>query len=293
MLGIDSPTAEGLLIDTTPCDDGWTTVREVGKLAFVVWEYRVRCTDDFDFVVKTIDADATVLLRRIAELEAICTRLRSDSPISIELHHYKWNLKKAKERLRRWYRQQDTLSLDISADLQPLLSSILSAGSDQASDPTSHPDFLIQAYETGDIGVLEGYVRRKLDRPPLILSRIPQEIASLLTEANESYRLGTFRGVAALCRATIEKTLQIIFEVGRDDDLAVPYRDKLEVRINSLPDRLLTRTGRESAHDIRRIANGVLHRGRDLSEDEAWRLLVQTTRIVQALLDRSRSLRDT
>jgi hypothetical protein len=173
-----------------------------------------------------------------------------------------------------------------------LVTSILNAGGDQPSDPTDASDFVMRAYETGDIQVLEDYVRRKLDRPPLIVSRIPQEIASLLADANEGYRFGLFRAVAALCRATLEKTLRMILQVGLDDDLAVPIvRDDLSILINSLPDRLLRKVGRDFAHEIRLTANDVLHHGKELSEDEAWGLLVRTTRIVDALLDRSRLLK--
>lgn len=173
-----------------------------------------------------------------------------------------------------------------------MVTSILNAGGDQPSDPTDASDFVMRAYETGDIQVLEDYVRRKLDRPPLIVSRIPQEIASLLADANEGYRFGLFRAVAALCRATLEKTLRMILQVGLDDDLAVPIvRDDLSILINSLPDRLLRKVGRDFAHEIRLTANDVLHHGKELSEDEAWGLLVRTTRIVDALLDRSRLLK--
>lgn len=150
-----------------------------------------------------------------------------------------------------------------------------------------------EAYATGDIGVLEDYVRRKFDRPPLIVSRVPDDIASLLTEAREAYRLGIFRGVAALCRATLESVLRRIVAVGLDPDVAAPIdRDDLHILIDSIPDRLLNRSGRSFAHQIRSSANNVLHEGVELSEDDAWRLLVLTARIVQALFERSKSLND-
>ncbi|MGD0948976.1 MAG: hypothetical protein ABSA52_16315 [Candidatus Binatia bacterium] len=294
LLGIHTPTPEGLVVEELPAGDGWTVVREVGKLGYVVFEYRC-CEEDIgEDIGQTIDnADITFLLERVAELEKLCGRLRQERPTSIELPQHKWNLKKARQRFRRWYQEHDVLNLDVRTELRPLVISILNAGGDQPSDPTGDPDFLIRAYETGDIGVLENYVRRKLDRPPLILSRIPQEIASLLRDANEAYRFGLFRAVAALCRATLEKTLRMILEVGLDG-LAVPIdRDDLKILINSLPDRFLRKAGRDFAHEIRLGANEVLHHGKELSEDEAWALLVRTARIVDALLNRSRSLKGT
>lgn len=106
--------------------------------------------------------------------------------------------------------------------------------------------------------------------------------------------VSVYFAVAALCRATLERTLRIILDKGLDTDLAIPIdRDDLVVLISSIPDRLLKKTGRDLAHEIRKTANDALHYGRELSEDDAWRLLVLTTRIVQALLDRSRSLNAT
>jgi hypothetical protein len=169
--------------------------------------------------------------------------------------------------------------------------SILHEAPDQAPDFTDAGNFLSQAYATGDIDVLEGYVRRKFDRPPLIVSRIPGDIASLLAEGREAYRLGIFRGVAALCRATLERALRTIIDIGHDEDIAAPIdRDDLAILINSIPDRLLKKPGRDLAHEVRKKANDALHAGMQMSEDEAWRLLVVTARIVQALLERSKSL---
>lgn len=293
MLTINSPTPEGLLIEEIPDQDGWTIVREVGKLGYVILEYRMRETDDDGLITTEGGPDVNFLLDRIADLETICARLRRQEPTSIDLPQYKWNLKKAKQRFRRWYQGRDILALNVRPELRSLVTSILAAGPNQGSDPVSAPDFLTQAYETGDIGVLEDYVRRKLDRPPLILSRIPEQIASLLAEANEAYRLGVFRAAAALCRATLERTLRMILENGLDRDVALPIdRDDLAILINSIPERLLKKPGRDFAHEIRMMANDALHFGRTLSEDEAWRLLVLTTRIVQALLDRSHSLKN-
>ena len=205
---IETPTAEGLAVTESVAEDGTTIVREVGHFDYVVYEYRVRPDNpEIPWECYSIDEpDPEFLLERIAELEKLCCRLRQERPTSIELPQHKWNLKKARPRFRRWYREHDILGLDVRADLRPLVTSILNGAVDQLSDLASDPDFVIRAYETGDIGLLEDYVRRKLDRPPLILSRIPQEIASLLTDANEAYRFGLFRAVAALCRATLEKT---------------------------------------------------------------------------------------
>src|SRR5439155_1905196 len=117
------------------------------------------------------------------------------------------NLKRAKRRFRRWCQEHDALALEVSPHLRPLVDSILGEAPDQTTEPTDAMDFISQAYTTGDIGVLEAYVRRKLDRPPLIISQIPGDIASLLAEAREAYRVGIFRGVPALSRATLEKAL--------------------------------------------------------------------------------------
>lgn len=85
MLGIDSPTPEGFAIEEVTSNDGWTIVREVGKLGYAVWEYRLKEEQHGDLVYRQVDADAAALLDRIADLESICDRLRGDAPTSIEL----------------------------------------------------------------------------------------------------------------------------------------------------------------------------------------------------------------
>ncbi|MFI5396265.1 MAG: hypothetical protein ACHQ9S_12100 [Candidatus Binatia bacterium] len=288
LLGIDTPTSEGLVIEELPADEGWTIVREVGKLGYVVFEYRCRDEDIGDDVGQTIDEDVSFLLQRIADLERRCERLQQEKPTSIELPLHKWNLKKARQRFRRWYREHEPLYLEVKLELRPMVGAILKSEADSHVDPGNLFD---RAMENGDVFLIEDYERRKLDRPPLILSRLPSNLASLLAESNEAYRFGLFRATAALCRATLERSIRMILEVGLDTDVAVPIdRHDLASLITSLPDRLLKNRGRVLAHEIRTKANDALHNGVELSEDEAWSLLARTTLIVQALLDRSRLL---
>src|SRR5262245_21580792 len=103
MIGIQSPTPEGFVIDEVPASGGWTIVREIGKLDCVVWEYRVKEVQTGEVTLQETDADPAQLLARIVELEGTCARLRGEDATSIDLPQHKWNLKRAKRRFRRWF----------------------------------------------------------------------------------------------------------------------------------------------------------------------------------------------
>jgi hypothetical protein len=280
-------TPEDLIVRQLPAQDGWTLVQEVGKLEYVIYEYRVH-EDPSDPELFTIDhSGLEFLLARLEELENRCEEMRAAKPTPIELPAWRWNRKRAARRFRRWVRDYSLTALEIPEHIHGLVNRVLA---DESEVHTEHDVdwWLKKLWEQGEIWELEEYERRKQERPILVATELNDAVRALLSEASEAYFHGLFRATVALFRALLEDAVkqvlrtQGIFPI-RPDNI-VFFRTLLK----SIPSRFWSNEELDIANnEIKDRGDAAMHEGQArFTEDEARRILVLTTRLIQALVNR-------
>ena len=287
LLEDETLTPEGLAIEAQPADDGSTLVREVGHFGYVIYEYRVR-PDEAPFLSYAIqEPHAEFLVRRVAELERRCAERITAGVVDIDAARWKWNFKAAKRRLRRYIKEKEVQLLEIPPEFHELAKRVLQEA------PESPPEFDGEAlnkrlWEEGAIHEFYDYERRKAERVVLVVSGLPAELGALLAEANETYFHGLFRATIALCRAVLEDVFRRVVRLRHTGVGPIPINeDHLDVLINCLPSELLSPKAKTVAHEIRQRGNQALHSAEaDFAEDETWRVLTLTGRLVELLVNR-------
>lgn len=140
------------------------------------------------------------------------------------------------------------------------------------------------AYEL--VGILKR-IRDKtfvFDAPPIVGRAEPQTM-DLLQEATRCYLFGLHRACVAVCRTALEDSLKqrVPWQRWIEEGMQGGKAGELErwinaaVRAGVLPSELS-----QTAHDIRRRANGVLHKAA-LEVPDPWQLLLDTRTIVDAV----------
>jgi len=122
----------------------------------------------------------------------------------------------------------------------------------------------------------------------IIVPGLPAELHSLLSQAEEAYFHGLFRAAVALSRAVLEDLLRRVARFRSMGVGPVPINDeRLDVLIKCMPESLLNAGARAIAHEVRTAGNDALH-GADasFSEDEAWRVLALTRKVVELVINR-------
>jgi uncharacterized protein DUF4145 len=286
---IETPTPEGLAVTESPGEDRVTIVRELGHFDYIVYEYRVR-PDNPEVPWKSYSIDepgAGFLLERVADLEGRCSEISKSNPNHIDLQRWKRSRKAARRRLRRWIQEHDASLLQVPEQYHLLVERII------GESPTTETEcdaavLQKKLWEAGAIHEFYDYERRKSDRVIIVVPGLPPELHSLLNQTEEAYFHGLFRAAIALCRAVLEDVLRRFARVRSLGVGPVPINDEqLDVLINCVPSTLLSPKGRTVAHEIRMAGNRVLHDAEaSFSEDDAWRMVALTRKIVELLINR-------
>ncbi|MCI0630583.1 MAG: DUF4145 domain-containing protein [Phycisphaerales bacterium] len=130
---------------------------------------------------------------------------------------------------------------------------------------------------------------------PSILGRLSQATCEALGEATRAFLYGLNRSAVALSRTTLEAALKEridLADLAKYRSLLAKVRKKPKGELQALIDlagqkRLFTNQARRQAHNIRILGNETLHptRGRDPTDDEAWRTLKDVRFVIEELAD--------
>jgi len=286
---IETPTPEGLEVAEFRADDGTTIVQEVGHFGYVIYEYRLR-PDDPEVPGESYsrqEPGATFLVARLADLERRCEEMATTHPLHVDLQRWKRNRKAARRRLRRWITENGAEHLEVPHEFHDLVNRVIH------ESPEPYNEFDVdqlqkKLWEEGAIHDFYEYERRRAERVILVVTELPQELRAMLSQANEAYFHGLFRAAVALCRALLEDLLRRIVQARPLGVGPVPINDEhLDVLINCIPSDLLSPRAKTLAHEVRTRGNAALHdAGVQFSEEETWRLLAATRRLVELLINR-------
>jgi hypothetical protein len=282
---IESPTPEGLLVTETPAGDGSIIVREFLRPGSLVHEYRYTVRSDSSLDVVSWNEDVHVLLKHTQDLIERAAEARLAPVDTVDMARLRRDAKVAKRRLRRWIREHDHWVVQVRPEYHDLVKRVLK---EKADAPIDYLELFDRAVERGEaVAMVVDYERRKLERPVIVVDSLPHALSHLLQETVEAYCHGLFRATAAICRSALERMVDLVLDVHPSKVTAVPYtRSDLEASINCVPEEFLSAKGRTLAHDIRVLGNKVLHRAHNPSEAEAWRALVLTARLAEAITNR-------
>jgi hypothetical protein len=281
-------TPEGLAVASEKGPDGLWTVREVGRTGVIVHEYIEEITP--------LNDSSTRLHRRresVHHLLELLRQLKEDSEsldgevVKRLAATLRWNRKAAARRLRRYVREHDGPLEIADPVLQALARDTLESGPMVEIDIGDLID-QTASNKNGHLDHLYEYERRKADEPTLVVRDLPPSTRSLILEANEAYRWGLFRTTFAICRAVLEDVLRrAVREQQKIGPGAIPIDDEnLYILINCIPERFLSAEDAGIARRIKNRGNHALHDAdASFSEDQAYTVLYQTTRIIRLLIN--------
>jgi len=167
--------------------------------------------------------------------------------------------------------------------------------------PTSMDDFLRQKFdnlfeEFHSWFDLIGYFVSKARIGPIIsASKIPNYLLAYFYELKETYSFHQYRSSLALCRSLLEMALHDklkargVFEAtnSKVTHIDIAKEDNLNRYINIAKwERLLSRTSCETAHEIRTVANSILHpkdKEPQLNANQVFETIFDTIRIIENL----------
>lgn len=101
-------------------------------------------------------------------------------------------------------------------------------------------------------------------------------------------RIWTFRATVALCRALLEDVVKQLLRTQGIFPIRPDNIRSFRTLLNSIPSRFWSNEERDIADkEIKDRGDAAMHEGEArFTEDEAWRTLVLTTRLIQALVNR-------
>ena len=109
---------------------------------------------------------------------------------------------------------------------------------------------------------MQSIVNRKCRNMIFIRTGLSQAHQAILNEASNAFCAGLYRGAVSLCRCHIDSVLGHLYGL----DLG---KFNLFELINRFSEDYSQDTLASAAHGVRRLANDVLHRGRDIQQEEA------------------------
>jgi transcription initiation factor IIE alpha subunit len=250
--------------------------REIGTGGRVLWEYHT--VEPGGGAAPTPSRQVTPLLLRILEMQ---DELKNGS---VYLHTGQ-NLKHAKQRFKRWFKQENRgrpLEFD-DVHLQKLASDLL-AETKSAATPASYSaaeqDRVEDIFLNHRFDDLEEYERRKAREISLIATTIPERSKRLIAEAQEAYRWELDRATCAICRVILEDFLRTYIDQNFTET-AAPIRDQdLNSLINCLDQRKVDSDLIKNCHVVREFGNRAAHDGDvDFSDVGRWILFLTVTLI--------------
>lgn len=139
------------------------------------------------------------------------------------------------------------------------------------------------------------YIRRIKVGPIIASSQISEKVRDYFHEIRQTYAFRQFRSSVALCRSLLEMTLfdklkrrKLLPSKNYTAVSIKDYTDELLIRLISIAKRenIITESLCDKSHDIRKIANKILHAKEEvikLSENEVLKVIHDTIEVVEYL----------
>lgn len=252
--------------------------REIGKGGRVLWEYR---TVELGFAVRNSSKQVTPLLLTILEMQ---DELKNGS---VQLHTGQ-NLKHAKQRFKRWFKQENRgrpLEFE-DVRLQKLSSELLAdieSATATASYSAAEQDRVEDIFLNHRFDDLEEYERRKAREIPLIAPTIPEGTKRLFAEAQEAYRWELDRAACVLCRVILEDLLRANVNQVSAKTVESIQDERLNFLINCLDVREVGREFIKGCRKVQEVGNKAAHDGVVDFPDDGWEILVLTATLIRDL----------
>lgn len=269
-LALPSHTPEGLSVSAL-LKEGRLVVQEKGQFEYVIFEYADgHEREGLQFV-----------LDRFLELDDRCKAMAKESPLALDLAGWRWNRRRAAQRLKRWFENHRPPLLELPASYHALVDTILR----DVETPQEWDLSALQDEWLGTCGVslFQAYKRRESERPVLVVASMPSALAGLLGEVDEAFCHGLFRATVALCRAIIDDAFHRAAD--RWPDKVLPtVRNGLGPLISAFDPSLLPDEVKRVAFIVADRGNQAMHDSQvEFDEENALETLTLTWRLVRWL----------
>lgn len=122
----------------------------------------------------------------------------------------------------------------------------------------------------------------------ILTDNIPLQYHKLLTDVEMSYKFGLYNSVFICCRSVIELGIKKYYEDINDMEFNRAKQNnkeiKLEYLIDSLKGKVFFNTRDiNKAHFVRKIANGILHSGKTVRQNDAFKGIKNTHFVIKRL----------
>jgi hypothetical protein len=276
-------TDEGLAVEKATDSSGETQIIEWGRGGQVIWKYLAGA------------ARAEPLLTTISELSQALNRTE-EKVVPLAAANLKWNLKRAKQRFKRWFAQiADGLATIPDANLHRLAEEIL-----KESPELDYDEIFDRVWnetlsgENGHLDQILGYEHAKAAEPPLVFGDLPETTRDALLEAREAWRWGLPVATVALCRLVLEDVIRRAAKESNSKSGPTPIfgyemagddrRDDFSSLVSCIPNEVLPPFHKGEASRIWRRASDALH-GSETKPEVAW-IYQATLTIARILLNR-------